>query len=261
MEKRRYYNFFKEDDRSLILAFDHGDFEPLDFDVREMLKKAVRGGIDGILTTYGVAKRFRDELGSIGIVVRCDNNGTGLQDGGNKWRQIYTAEDVVRIGGDGMMVDALPGSADLEDDWGTMATLSRIVADCDKYGLVSAAEVLAMGLDKGDLRTPENVALACRFACERGVDFIKTTEAGTWEEYGEKVVKNSYRPLLLHGGSKMPDEECLQMVHDALAVGVQGFVMGRNIFANENIEGFCRALVALIHEDASVDKALEILHK
>lgn len=259
MEKRRFYNFFKQDGRSLILAFDHGEFEPLRFDVGDMLQKAVRGGIDGILTSYGVAKQYRDLLGNIGLMIRADNNSTGLNHGGDSWRPIYSAQDVVAIGGDGMMVDALPGAENVEDDFRTMQTLSRIVADCDRYGLVSAGEVLAMGLDKGELRTVDNVALACRAACERGVDFIKTTEAGDFQTYGEVVVKNSYRPLLLHGGSKVTDEVCLKNVREALDVGVKGFVMGRNIFANNNVERFCFALAKLVHEDCSLEAALKVL--
>lgn len=224
-----------------------------------MLKKAVAGGIDGLLTNYGLAKQYRDVIGDIGLLIRLDNNSSGLNEWSNDWHQIYDVKDVLQIGADGVMVNGLPG-AEPKADFDTMKTVSRIVADCDRYGLVSSAEILAKGCLCGDKdRTSDEIAIACRSACKRGVDFIKTTMSGSIEEYKNTVTANCYRPILLHGGSVTTDRECLEKIRAGLDAGCKGMVMGRNIFEHPQVERMCAAVAKLIHEDCTVDQAMKEL--
>jgi DhnA family fructose-bisphosphate aldolase class Ia len=46
------------------------------------------------------------------------------------------------------------------------------------------------------------------------------------------------------------------MVRSALDAGASGVCMGRQVFAHENVEGIARALVMLVHQNASVDDAM-----
>ena len=53
--------------------------------------------------------------------------------------------------------------------------------------------------------------------------------------------------------------EFLQMVHDSLRAGGAGLSVGRNIFQHENPRLLCKALAAVVHENASVDDALVLM--
>jgi DhnA family fructose-bisphosphate aldolase class Ia len=47
------------------------------------------------------------------------------------------------------------------------------------------------------------------------------------------------------------------MVRNALDAGASGVCMGRQVFAHPNIEGIAKALVMLVHKDASVEEAMK----
>lgn len=56
--KNRYYRLFRKDRKSLILAFDHGVGGDIWINPATVIKAAAAGGMDGILSTYGVLSNF-----------------------------------------------------------------------------------------------------------------------------------------------------------------------------------------------------------
>ena len=70
--KRRYYNIFREDGKAVVMAFDDGVLGDSDLDIPCVIREARKGGIDAILTTYGIAKYFRKEIGNLGVILRID---------------------------------------------------------------------------------------------------------------------------------------------------------------------------------------------
>ena len=50
--KNRYYRFFREDGKALVLAFDHASSGDAWVDPAKVINGAREGGMDGILTTY-----------------------------------------------------------------------------------------------------------------------------------------------------------------------------------------------------------------
>lgn len=264
-EKRRYYNFFKEDGRSFMMAFDHAGVFQYFPDPESKIKAAIKGGIDGILVNSGVLANYGHLLGDVGVIVRADHASSALYDAGDNytgddWRLYQNAKTAASLGADGMMCFALPGATSVEFDRRSYENVSTIVRECNEYGLISAAEVMARGIVKNHTGTIDDLAHGCRLACERGADFIKTSYMGTPEEYHEKVVKNCYRPICVLGGSSMPECDTLQMVRDSLDAGCKGVVMGRNVFEHEDVTRFAAAVAKLIHEDCSVDVAMKELH-
>jgi fructose-bisphosphate aldolase/2-amino-3,7-dideoxy-D-threo-hept-6-ulosonate synthase len=62
------------------------------------------------------------------------------------------------------------------------------------------------------------------------------------------------------GGPKMDsDEQLLQMTKGVVDAGALGVAYGRNIWDHKNPVGIIKALKAIIHENKSVQEALEIL--
>ena len=72
-------------------------------------------------------------------------------------------------------------------------------------------------------------------------------------------------PVLPRGGGRVPAEEVLSRTKALIAQGAAGIVYGRNIIQHENPRGMTQALMAIVHENASVEEAMRLarreLHK
>ncbi len=254
--KRRYYNIFKEDDRAVIMAFDDGVLGDSNLDIPYIIKEARKGGIDAILTTYGIAKYYKKEIGNLGLILRMDNGGSVLDAKGGAPGMGWTIEQAVKLGCDGVMSMGFPGT-EYDFEYGNL--LGELAGLCDEWGLVYAAEMLPCGFSENPAdHSIANAKIACRFASEKGVDFIKAQFMGEGLQYKE-VVDNAFAPVLILGGGEKSDKEVLQMTKDAMDCGCKGCVFGRNFFNSTHTAKIVRAVVAIVHEGASVDEAMKYL--
>jgi len=233
---RRLNHIFRPDGRALIVAFDHGMIDGPAKGMEqpaETLTKIVAGGADAILTTYGMANRFAKEIASLGLILRLDGGGTKLGEMG-PGSQFYTVEDALRIGADAVAVSAFPGSAKEED---TLRTLAKVIGAAHSWGIPV-------------------VAIAARVGAELGADWMKIPYAAGFEQ----VTAGCYVPVVILGGAKKGSERImLENIRAALDVGAVGVAIGRNIFQADDPAAMTAAVAALIHDDASIDEAMNIL--
>ena len=258
MMKRRMNNIFGRDGFSFVLAMDHAAMmkSPDLKDPGRIIREASASGVDAFLTTIGTVKHFTHEFGNAGIILRADGGISALKKPMDPLDLLYTAEDAVRVGADGMLCMGYPGSATNEH---TLKYMAKLAADCDKWGIPLGVEMLPFGFDPVEgSRSVENMSFACRQGVEMGADFIKAEFVGG-EEFRE-VTENCYAPVLVLGGSKAKsDEELLSTVKGAMDTGAKGVIMGRNIYRRENIAGICAAIAAVIHNGATVEEALKLV--
>jgi DhnA family fructose-bisphosphate aldolase class Ia len=258
--KNRYYKFFREDGKALILAFDHGGGGDIWIDPAHVIKSVKAGGFDGILSTYGVLSKFKKEIGHLGTLLRMEIFGSNMSKSNPMASPIsspFTVEDALYLGADGVMTMGIFGN---EMDLQNMQYVASVNAACTKYGLVSASEMLPNGFssDPND-RTVKAMNIACRLGAELGVDIVKTQFVPPVEDF-KKVVDNTYVDVLALGGAKVPDErDVLENAKQALEAGCKGLVIGRNVWAHENITGMATALNMVVHGNKSVDEALKAL--
>ena len=77
---------------------------------------------------------------------------------------------------------------------------------------------------------------------------------------GEKIVEQTYAPIVVLGGGKSKDPaDLLTSIYDAVNAGAAGVAVGRNIYRHPHPDKLTAAIVAIVHEDATVEKALEYL--
>lgn len=259
--KNRMYNFFREDGKALILAFDFGGMGefPID-DPSGILKEASCAGVDGILTTYGIIKKYRKYMGKAGIMLRLDANESALTGRFLAHNDIaWNIKDALPLGIDGVMCMGYVGMKVNGEyiDKDSLLTVAKVVEECDKYGLVSAAEMLPNGFSQDPKdRSVHAMKVACRCAAELGVDFVKTQYVKGFEE----VTANCFAPIVALGGPYNEDTRVvLEYVKNAIDSGVKGVAIGRNIWSRKDVKGIVRALVKIIHENASVDEAMKEL--
>ena len=158
----------------------------------------------------------------------------------------FAASAQVNIGSD--------GEADMLEEMGQLTT------DCHHLDLPVLGMIYARGphLDIMEGDATNGVAHAARVAFEIGCDVGKTTWTGDEESFAH-VTSGVPIPLLVAGGAKTNTHSMLKMVEKAMKTGAAGVCMGRQVFAHESPGAVARALMMIVHEDASAEDAISAL--
>lgn len=257
MRTRRLKHIFKPDAKAFIVAFDHGMIDGPAKGMEQpagVLRAIAEGGADAILTTYGTAEKFAEEIEPLGLIMRLDGGGTKLGKMG-PGSLFYSIDDALRIGADAVAVSAFPGAPEEED---SLRTLAMVIGEAHQWGLPVMGEMVPGGFDSPDhMRTAESIAIAARVGAELGADWVKIPYA----EGFDAVTTTCYVPAVILGGAKKGSErEMLEKIRTALDVGAKGVAIGRNIFQADNPKAMVAAIAALIHENVSIDEAMKILN-
>lgn len=256
----RMNHIFRDNGKTLIVAMDHaalfGAMDGLD-KPGDVIRKVRSGGADAILTTLGVSKQFVEEIGHMGLILRMDGGLSALAQERSPLHLIYQVQDALRMGADAVGTMGMPGSR-FESQM--LPYLSELIGQCMEWNMPVMAEILPGGFENpAELWTAENIANACRIGAELGVDFIKTTYSGDVDSFA-RIIERVYVPIVVLGGSKSSDpRDLLQQIHGAMQAGACGVACGRNIYQHEDPVKMVQAVAAIVHEDATVDAALELL--
>lgn len=254
--------------RTVIVAMDHGIAAGMVRGLENPLavvKTVARAGADGILVSPGVLESVAEEVGSLAILLRID--GCVSPHGSGPMRLFSGVEDAVAMGVDAVVMNATIGAPYESDELqkvGTIATQGR------RWGMPVVAEILSQrmmanhmdmtGAGKETLPSDigDDVAMACRFGVELGADAIKTRYSGDIESF-RKVVACTDRPILVAGGPMRDStlHSTLKLVDEVLQAGAGGVIFGRNIWQQPDPAEALRALCAMVHEDATIEEALE----
>jgi DhnA family fructose-bisphosphate aldolase class Ia len=254
--------------RTVIVAMDHGVSAGAVAGLenpRAVLKTISRAKPDGILVTPGVLETIVEEIEDLAILLRIDGC-TGPREAG-PMRLFGSIEDAVALGVDGVVMNATIGTPYQSDELhkiGLAATAGR------RWGMPLVAEILSQrmlsnhmdmsGTGKDELPPDidRDVAMACRFGIELGADAIKTRYPGDRERFRE-IVACTDRPILVAGGPLRDASlySTLHLVDEVLQAGAAGVILGRTIWQRSNPVEALRAVCAMIHEDATVEEALE----
>ena len=98
-----------------------------------------------------------------------------------------------------------------------------------------------------------------RQAVELGADVIKADPTDDVSIYHKVIETAGGIPVLVRGGGRVSDREILVRTAGLLAQGASGIVYGRNIIQHPNPAGIVRALMAVVHDGASVEEALAMI--
>jgi putative autoinducer-2 (AI-2) aldolase len=134
-----------------------------------------------------------------------------------------------------------------------LLNLAKLVDEGERYGIpVMAVTAVGRELEKRDARY---LALSSRIAAELGARVVKTYYC----ERFERVINSCPVPIVIAGGPKVPTEyEVLQFVYDGIQKGAIGVNLGRNIWQNDYPVAMIRAIRAIIHENATPERAQEL---
>ena len=253
---RRLNRIFKADNRTVVVPMDHGvSIGPVKGieNMQDTVTRLLKGGADAFVLHKGIAKRVNDEKAALIVHLSAISN---LTPNCQCKTQVCTVQEAVRLGADAVSVHVNVGAL---DECIMIATLGRVADECDQYGMPLLAMMYPRGPKIPNEHDATAVAHAARIGAELGADIIKTNYTGDPETF-KRVLEGCPTPVIIAGGPKVETtQETLQMVYDSMKAGAAGLSIGRNVFQHKNPTLMVKALVAIVHEGATVERALKIL--
>jgi len=124
--------------------------------------------------------------------------------------------------------------------------LEHYSRECEKYGLVFIVEAeYPTFYETNDANVEkygvEYLQFAGRICSELGVDIISTNYTNSPESFRE-VLDFVQLPVLINGGTKVPEEAFLKMIEIVAKAGARGCLIGRNISEAQNPAGMAKAI-------------------
>lgn len=243
----------------LVLAMDHaramGAVAGLE-DPRRVLETSIEAGVDAVMTSFGVVKRYRGLLvGRVPTFLRLDGGPSLLKERwleNSEWALLYTLDDAARLGVDGVCLMYFMGAA---CELRTLEIVARVCGEALARGLPVMVEALPCKHPAiPDTNDPGMMADACRIAFEHGADILKTYFPHDRAGFA-RVVRSCPAPVLIAGGPKLSDDRAvLAMVAESVAEGGKGVVFGRNIWQHARPERMVKALLATLRS-APIEEA------
>ena len=260
--------------RCLDVAIDHGVCNEPSFldgleDMPAVVKALVGAGADAVQMNYGQADLLQTIPGrdKPALVMRIDmGNPYNRIRHRDMWAVLQNeAEPLVGA----LEMDAacvvvnlfmLPDEPDLFRQ--CVQNISRVRADCEKYGMPLMIEPLVMQpvTERGGYMVDgdaDKIVTLTRLAREMGADIVKADPTTNPEDF-HRVVEAARCPVLVRGGGK----EDLRAVFDKSAAlmrqGAMGMVYGRTIYQHPDPGAVVRGLMAIIHADADGGEAFSV---
>ncbi|THE66435.1 aldolase [Salinadaptatus halalkaliphilus] len=250
------------DDKSLILAMDHGlehgpvDFEavPEKLDPATVFETATHDAVSAMAVQKGIAEgyypSYEDDVNLLLKVNGTSNLWMGEYDSAVNCSVDYAAE----IGADAIGF-TLYGGSNHEVE---MAEEFRDVQEAARehdLPVVMWSYPRGQGL-KNDTK-PSTISYATRLGLELGADIAKVKYPGSSEAMAHACKAAGDMKVVMSGGSKTSDYEFLSTVEAAVRAGAKGLAVGRNVWQRENPTQILDALEKVIYDEATADAALE----
>lgn len=156
----------------------------------------------------------------------------------------------------------IPGAPEVTDH--CIQNILKLKPLCDYYGMPLMIEPLVFQPNNkaGGYMVDGNIKLITpmvRQAAELGADLIKADPTDDVEEYHKVIEVAGDIPVLVRGGGRASDEEILDRTYRLMKQGAKGIVYGRNVVQHANPGGMTRALMAIVHNDATPDEVRGLL--
>ncbi|WP_457548647.1 2-amino-3,7-dideoxy-D-threo-hept-6-ulosonate synthase [Archaeoglobus sp.] len=250
----------RETGNTVIVPMDHGvSMGPIEGlrDMPKIINAVAEGGANAVVLHKGMVVHGHRGYGKdIGLIVHLSGS-TTLSPDPNEKVLVCSVEEAIRLGADAVSVHVNIGSKTEADQLKKLGVISKI---CAEWGM----PLLAMMYPRGEginQFDEKAVALSSRVGAELGADIVKTNFTGSVESF-KRVVEGCPVPIVVAGGPKMKSvEDVLSMVKMAMDAGARGVAIGRNVFQAENPTLMTKAIAMIVHENAEVKEALEILGK
>jgi len=250
MKNRLARIFNPESGRTVMLAVDHGYFqgpttglERIDINILPLVPYA-----DTLMLTRGILRSIVPPSTTKPIVLRVSGGTSILSELSNEEIAV-DIEESIRLNVCAMAVQVFIGG---EYERQSIINMTKMVDIGNRYGIPTLA-VTAVGTDMA--RDARYFRLATRICAELGAHYIKSYYI---EDGFETVTASCPVPIVMAGGKKLPELDALTMAYNAVQQGASGVDMGRNIFQSDSPVSMLQAVRAVVHNNETPQKALDL---
>lgn len=223
-------------------------------DIRDVVAKIVAGGPDAITMHKGIAEKiFPPYAGDVALILKS----TAFSVDYHPYLDTPVADvdEAVRLGADAISVGMIVGGPEQAVQ---LTHLGRVSKEAASAGMPLIAHIYPMGSQVKDQHAADLVTYAARAGAELGVDLIKTLWTGSAESF-KKVIDACPAKVVLAGGEIGSTlEDYLRVIREALDIGLAGITFGRFVWQHEHMTAVIRSLATMIHDDTSIDRALQV---
>jgi class I fructose-bisphosphate aldolase len=246
------------DGHAVVMAFDHAlqlgptpGMDPPD----QVLHTAIEAGIDAVLVTPGLLKRYAPVLagrGGPGIIVRLDwsnmwrpREALGFPEGATQ--PIASVEWALALGADAVLTYSFLGLSDPEAELRNASITAQMVQAGDRLGVPILVEPMVSRRHPPQVVfRPDLVAMHVRMVTEMGVDLIKTDYTGDAASFSQ-VVQASLVPVLAAGGAATDEAQTERDARAILESGAAGIFFGRRLFQASHPKELITRIRRLFH--------------
>ncbi|MEM9955402.1 MAG: aldolase [Chloroflexota bacterium] len=270
----RINRLFAPDGKCFDVAVDHGFFGETRFltgieDMHHVVQTLIDANPDAIQLSIGQAPLLQSFKGKHkpALVLRTD---IANLYGSDLPRKLFSRiiheplEQAIRLDAACVVANLfmLPNEPDVWEQ--CVQNIMALKPLCERYGMPLMVEPLVMRANDvrggymvdGDI---DKIMPLVRQAVELGADIIKADPCDDVSEYHRVIEVAAGKPVLVRGGGKVSDEEILQRTYDLMQQGAKGIVYGRNVIHHDNPSAMTKALMAVVHDDATPKTALAII--
>lgn len=270
----RLNRLFASDGKCFDVAVDHGFFGERSFltgieDMHRVVETLVGANPDAIQLSIGQAPLLQSVKGKAkpALVLRTDIANVY---GKSLPRHLYSrmigdpVEQALRLDAACVVVNLfnLPDQPEVYQQ--CIDNITALKPQCERYGMPLMIEPLVMQdnansggyMVDGDL---DKILPLVRQAIELGADIIKADPSDDVGEYHEVIQVAAGKPVLVRGGGRVSDADILQRTYELMQQGAMGIVYGRNVVQHTNPAGMTRALMAVVHDNATPMQAAKYL--
>jgi len=255
--------------RMVLVTMDHGIcINPIKEigDPARVVREIAEGGADAMLLTPGIAKlAYKELVGKASLMVRIDGTATSIGPDLTNDELICSVETALSLGADAVAtfgVIGVPREAQLSHKIGMVSE------ECERLGMPQMTEMIPRDIlthqfaDRAKRKwpqDPEAVKYSARVAAELGADIVKGYYTGNQETFREVIEYCPVPYVVLSGPASNDPEVFLRFVREAMNCGARGVSVGRNVWTYKDPTALTRAICRVVHDDASVEEALEVI--
>jgi class I fructose-bisphosphate aldolase len=245
--------------KTVIIPMDHGVSNgPIKglLNLKNTIGEIAKGGANAIVIHKGlVGSGHRGKGKDVGLIIHMSAS-TSLSPDPNTKILVCTVEEAVSLGADAVSIHVNIGA---EDEKTMLKDFGKVSKKCLEWGMPLLAMVYPRGPAIKNGYDVEMVKHAARLGAELGADLVKVSYTGSPESFAE-VVNGCFVPVVIAGGAKMEtDKDILEMVKGSIDAGGAGVSIGRNAFQHSNPALIVKAISGIVHKNATVKDALELL--